>query len=52
MKEQEIIDQMIRQKIMELVNSIGFTYYLPLDPEWEELVAGSCSAGVEDTSTS
>ena len=40
MKDQQIIDQLIRQRVKELAETTNFTYYEELDPEWEGLIQG------------
>lgn len=39
MKEQEIIEQMVRQMVANLIDFYPI-HYEPLDPEWEELIVG------------
>jgi len=41
MKEQKLIDQMVRQMVVNLTNLYCPVYYEPLDPEWEnKVIAG------------
>ena len=40
MKPDEVINQLIRQRIQELAQRMALVVYEPLDEEWENLIKG------------
>jgi len=48
MKEQELIDQMVKQMVLNLLNQQLPVDYLPLDPAWEKLIQGEDGGRLEE----